>query len=94
MPEKIKALKSWRASKASALGIDPGILCNNALITAIAVKNPGDIKSLETVKEMKNWQKKEFGQEDYVCFGIQKLDPLIYKKPVIFYNIYKMRIYR
>jgi len=60
---KIKALKFWRASKASTLGIDPGILCNNALITAIAVKNPGDSKSLETVKEMKNWQKQAFGAE-------------------------------
>lgn len=63
VPAKIKALKSWRASKASALGIDPGMLCNNALITAIAVKNPGDSKSLETVKEMKNWQKQAFGTE-------------------------------
>lgn len=63
VPAKIKALKSWRASKASALGIDPGMLCNNALITAIAVKNPGDVKSLETVKEMKNWQKQAFGAE-------------------------------
>jgi len=63
VPAKIKALKSWRASKASALGIDPGMLCNNALITAIAVKNPGDGKSLETVKEMKNWQKQAFGRE-------------------------------
>ena len=63
VPLKIKALKSWRATKASALGIDPGILCNNALITAIAAKNPGDIKSLETVKEMKNWQKQTFGSE-------------------------------
>lgn len=63
VPTKIKALKSWRASKASALDIDPGMLCNNALITAIAVKNPGDSKSLETVKEMKNWQKQAFGAE-------------------------------
>jgi len=63
VPAKIKALKSWRASKASALDIDPGMLCNNALITAIAVKNPGDSKSLETVKEMKNWQKQAFGIE-------------------------------
>jgi len=62
-PAKIKALKFWRASKANALGIDPGMLCNNALITAIAVKNPGDSESLETVKEMKNWQKQAFGTE-------------------------------
>jgi ribonuclease D len=63
VPAKIKALKSWRISKANALGIDPGILCNNVLITAIAVKNPSDSKSLETVKEMKNWQKQAFGTE-------------------------------
>ena len=63
VPAKIKALKSWRASKASNLGIDPGMLCNNALITAIAVKKPGDSKSLETVKGMKNWQKQVFGSE-------------------------------
>jgi ribonuclease D len=63
VPAKIKTLKSWRVSKASALGIDPGMLCNNALITAIAVKNPGDGKSLESVKEMKNWQKQAFGRE-------------------------------
>jgi ribonuclease D len=63
VPAKIKALKSWRASKANALGIDPGMLCNNALITAIAVKNPGDENSLVTVKGMKNWQKQVFGTE-------------------------------
>lgn len=62
-PAKIKALKFWRASKANALGIDPGILCNNALITAIALENPGDSKSLEAVEEMKNWQKQAFGGE-------------------------------
>jgi len=62
-PAKIKALKYWRASKANALRIDPGMLCNNALITAIAIKNPGDSKSLEAVKEMKNWQKQAFGTE-------------------------------
>jgi hypothetical protein len=39
------------------------MLCNNALITTIAVKNPGDDGSLETVEEMKNWQKQAFGAE-------------------------------
>jgi ribonuclease D len=63
VPAKIKTLKSWRASKAGALDVDPGMLFNNALITAIAVNNPGDGKSLETVKGMKNWQKQAFGAE-------------------------------
>jgi len=63
VPAKIKALKSWRASKANALDIDPGILCNNALITAIAVKNHRDENFLVTVKGMKNWQKQVLGME-------------------------------
>lgn len=62
-PERITALKSWRASKARALGIDPGIICNNVLITSIAIQNPVDKRAMGKIKEMKNWQKKEFGRE-------------------------------
>jgi len=60
---RIKALKSWRASKARALEIDSGMICNNVLITSIAIQNPVDRRAIERIKEMKNWQKKEFGQE-------------------------------
>ena len=63
VPERIKALKSWRASKGRVLGIDPGIICNNTLITSIAIQNPVDKKALGRIKEMKNWQRKEFGRE-------------------------------
>lgn len=62
-PKRIKALKTWRASKARTLSIDPGMLCPNALITTIAVKNPGSSKSLETIKGMRNWQKQAFARE-------------------------------
>jgi len=60
---RIKALKSWRASKARTLKIDPGMICNNVLVTSIAIQNPVDRRSVEGIKEMKNWQKKEFGRE-------------------------------
>ena len=60
---RINVLKSWRDSKAGALNMDPGMFFNNALITAIAVKNPEDKKSMGTVKEMRNWQKSVFGRE-------------------------------
>jgi len=39
------------------------MVCNNALITAIALKNPEDKKSMGTIKEMKKWQKTAFGRE-------------------------------
>jgi ribonuclease D len=61
--ERIKVLKSWRDSKAVALNMDSGMVCNNALITAIALKNPEDKKSMGTIKEMKKWQKTAFGGE-------------------------------
>ena len=62
-PKRIKALKIWRASKARTLRIDPGVLCPNALITGIAVKNPGDENALETITQMKQWQRRAFGNE-------------------------------
>jgi len=63
VPERINALKSWRLSKVRTLGIDPGIICNNVLITSIAIQNPLDRRAMGRIKEMKNWQKKEFGRE-------------------------------
>jgi ribonuclease D len=61
--ERINALKAWRVSKVRALGIDPGIICNNVLIASIAIQNPVDVRAMGRIKEMKNWQKKEFGRE-------------------------------
>ena len=61
--ERIKALKIWRSEKAGQLEMDPGILCNNATIAAIAETNPFDQKSFKKIKEMKKWQIKEFGKE-------------------------------
>ncbi len=60
---RVKALKSWRDSKSQILEIDPGILCNNFLISAVAVRNPLNAKALEEIKELKNWQCQEFGRE-------------------------------
>ena len=60
---RVKALKSWRDSKSQMLEIDPGLLCNNLLISAVAVQNPLNAKALEKIEELKNWQRKEFGRE-------------------------------
>jgi ribonuclease D len=60
---RVKVLKSWRDSKSQMLEIDPGILCNNLLISAAAVQNPLNAKALEKIEELKNWQRKEFGRE-------------------------------
>jgi ribonuclease D len=60
---RVIALKSWRDSKSRVLAIDPGLLCNNVLISAVAVQNPLNAKALEKIEGMKNWQRQEFGPE-------------------------------
>jgi ribonuclease D len=61
--QRVKALKTWREKKARALKVEPGLIFNNALVSVVAVKNPKQIKMLEEIAEMKNWQRKEFGSE-------------------------------
>jgi len=63
IPEKVKTLKSWRQKMAISLELDPGVLCNNALLLSIALEKPCEVENLNRIKSMKNWQKKEFGEE-------------------------------
>lgn len=61
--KRIEEIKTWRNHKAIELKIDPGILLNKALLTAIGTKNPVSLSELKQISEMKNWQKSEFGEE-------------------------------
>lgn len=63
VPKRLKALKAWRDATAKALEFDPTILINKALLNSIAIENPTDIGSLNKIKEMKKWQKTEFGKD-------------------------------
>jgi ribonuclease D len=60
---RIKNLKEWKDKKAEILGIDPSLVLNKALITAISEKNPGDMETLSRIDNIKQWQIKEFGEE-------------------------------
>jgi ribonuclease D len=61
--KRIKSLKSWRDAKAHDLEIDAPMLFPKSIITAMAVENPQKSEDLHKIKEMKNWQKREFGRE-------------------------------
>jgi ribonuclease D len=63
VPRRVKALKRWRDQRASELEIDPGLLCNNALISTIAIANPTEKKGLDNIQDMKHWQRAEFGND-------------------------------
>ncbi len=61
--ERVKTLKAWRERRAEDLGIEPGILLNNALINGLALKNPRSIEEMEEIPGLKKWRLTHFGRE-------------------------------
>jgi ribonuclease D len=61
--KRVKALKTWRDMRAKSLGMEPGILLNNALINGLALKNPRSIREMEEIPGLKKWLADHFGQE-------------------------------
>jgi ribonuclease D len=61
--KRVKALKIWRDTRAKNLGMEPGILLNNALINDLALKNPRSIKETEEIPGLKKWRQSHFGRE-------------------------------
>jgi ribonuclease D len=61
--KRVKSLKAWRDTRAHALGMEPGVLLNNALINGLAVKNPRSMKELEQIPGLREWRQTHFGRE-------------------------------
>jgi len=61
--ERLKQLKRWREGKAQALGIDAGILVNNALLESLAKEVPRTLNDLDAFPVLRSWQKSELGEE-------------------------------
>jgi len=63
IPGRVRAIQKWRDGVAKELRIDPAMLFTKALMTAIAVQKPVDLKTLGKVEGIRNWQRKEFGEK-------------------------------
>ena len=63
VPERINAIKNWRDTVAERLQLDPALLFNKALMTAIAVCKPAYIRSLLSIEGIRNCQVYSFGQD-------------------------------
>jgi ribonuclease D len=63
VPDRIRALKTWRDRKARKLGLEPGLLINKSLMTALAIARPRGPEELEGLADLKNWQKQVLGRE-------------------------------
>jgi ribonuclease D len=60
---RLVVLKQWRARKASELEMDPGVLCPNSALEAMAWKSPRTAADLEDLDELKGWFVRELGEE-------------------------------
>jgi len=60
---RLLALKRWRSGKAQELSLDPGVLCPNSALEAIAFRDPQETGDLEDLPELKGWFVREFGGE-------------------------------
>lgn len=60
---RLRRLKAWREQKASQLALEPGLVCNNVLLEALAEAHPKDPDEIRAIPRMKNWQRETFGYE-------------------------------
>ena len=61
--KRLAALKEWRGPRAQSLALDPGVLCPNAALEAIAWANPATADEMKGIVELKGWFVREFGEE-------------------------------
>jgi ribonuclease D len=60
---RLVSLKAWRGPRAKELGLDPGVLCPNASLEAIALANPKTAEDVVAIPELKRWLAASFGEE-------------------------------
>jgi ribonuclease D len=60
---RLLLLKRWRSERARETGLDPGVLCPNAVLEAIAWRNPGAAGEIREVGGVKGWFAEAFAEE-------------------------------
>jgi len=61
--KRMKKLKGWRQAKAAELGLDPGVLINNAALEAVARQLPQTPDALAALPVFRRWQVQALGTE-------------------------------
>ncbi len=60
--ERINQLKKMRERCSMSIGMEPGFLINNNMITAVAFANPKDKEALAEIEFIRNWQVEALGE--------------------------------
>jgi ribonuclease D len=61
--QRFTLLKPWRTARSKELKLDPGVLCPNSGLEAIAIANPQQPEEIRGLEELKGWFGREFGEE-------------------------------
>lgn len=61
--QRLKALKSWRETRAGVLGVAGGVLVNNRTLEVLADLGPGSREDLAAAPGLKGWQAEALGEE-------------------------------
>ena len=78
---RLARLKSWRTPRAKEVGLDPGVLCANASLEAIAFASPSSKRELTEVAGVKPWFAESFGDEVLACLEETPGAPAEEEKP-------------
>ena len=60
---RLERLKTARNRLASTYDLQPGVLCPNGTLEAVARVNPGSMPELGAIEDLRRWQLREFGEE-------------------------------
>jgi len=63
MSRRIEKLRRWRTEATERIGLEPGVLLPNRLITAIAAAAPRTLDELARVEGVRRWRVSAFGAE-------------------------------
>jgi ribonuclease D len=55
-------LKNWRNRTSKEAELGPGMIVNNSIISQVAAVKPTTVSDLEAIKDMRRWQRVEFGE--------------------------------
>jgi len=60
---RIRALREWRVQRSKRLGVDSALTLSNAQIRSLVDAPPQDLGDFQRIGELRNWQKRLFGNE-------------------------------
>ncbi len=66
---RLQLLKRGRAQHSRELGLDPGVLCPNAVLEQIAGANPKSLEQLGKLEALRGWRLEAIGEQTLAALG-------------------------